>query len=154
MEPWLIAGPGTILGELSLRPFIVVSESDSLASVSAVLLAAAVSCVVLHEGPLRVVTERDLAGAWARGVEGEDPIASIATDHPFWAPASVTLAEAAAMMVSLGIRHLVVLDAADAPLGVVAMADLFAVFVQAREPAALYASFAAVLLRSGEAAAS
>jgi hypothetical protein len=51
-------------------------------------------------------------------------------------------------MVSLGIRHLVVLDIADRPSGVVSMAELFDVLVRSQEPMALYAKFADIMLHS------
>ena len=52
-------------------------------------------------------------------------------------------------MVSLGIRHLVVLDISDRPSGVVSMAELFDVLVRSQEPMALYAKFADIMLHSG-----
>ena len=51
-------------------------------------------------------------------------------------------------MVNLGIRHLVVLDPAQHPLGIVSMSELFSVLVRAQEPMVHYASFANILLRS------
>ena len=138
------------LGELPLRPLAVVSESDGVASVARTMLDRRVSCAVLAERPLRVVTEHDLARAWALERTGDDEIAAVATSHPYWAAASTTVAEAAAMMVHLGVRHLVVVDDADRPIGVVTMTELFSVLVQSREPAQLYRGFAAVLLQSGQ----
>ena len=54
---------------------------------------------------------------------------------------------------SLGIRHLVVLDISERPSGVVSMAELFDVLVRSQEPMALYAKFADIMLRSGNGAA-
>jgi len=148
MEGWPTAGVGVTLGELSLGRLTVVSESDNLATVAAVLADRGVSCALLEEPPLRVVTERDLASAWAQGRSANDEVATVASNQPYWASRSTTVAEAAALMVDLGIRHLLVLDDAGFPTGVVSMPELFAVLVLAQEPAALYASFATVLLRT------
>ena len=87
--------------------------------------------------------------ALARGLRPEDEVAAVASEHPNWAPPSASVAEAAALMVSLGIRHLVVLDISERPSGVVSMAELFDVLVRSQEPMALYAKFADIMLRSG-----
>ena len=79
----------------------------------------------------------------------EDEIAAVASEHPNWAPPSASVAEAAALMVSLGIRHLVVLDITERPSGVVSMAELFNVLVRSQEPMALYARFADIMLHNG-----
>jgi signal-transduction protein with cAMP-binding, CBS, and nucleotidyltransferase domain len=141
-------GFGKTLGSLPLSPPTVVSEADSLVEVARLMADRQVSCALLSESPLRVVTERDLALAWAGGSSPDDAVATIATDHPYWAPASATPADAGAMMISLGIRHLVVLDAAELALGIISMAELFAVLVQDHEPMALYASFATIVHRA------
>jgi len=128
---------------------VLVSESGSLTTVAAVLLKQAVSCAILREPPLRVVTEHDLATAWAQDCQTGNEVASIATSNPCWAPVSASVAEAAALMVSLGIRHLVVLSLDGQPMGVVSMSEIFSVLVRVHEPVALYAAFAEIILRSG-----
>ena len=57
----------------------------------------------------------DLARALARGRRPEDAVADIASENPDWAPPSASVAEAAALMVSLGIRRLVVVDISGRP---------------------------------------
>ena len=141
------------LGGMHLRPPTVVSTTDTLADVAAAMVNDGVSCAILEEGPLRVVTEFDLVRAYARGLRPEDEVATVASEHPNWAPPSASVAEAAALMVSLGIRHLVVLDISERPSGVVSMAELFDVLVRSQEPMALYAKFADIMLRSGTEAA-
>jgi CBS domain-containing protein len=148
MDEYPVGDLTTSLGSLRLSALTVVTESDSLVDVASALLVDGVSCAVLEEPPLRVVTEYDLAGAWANGCSPSDEVASIATVNPCWAPASASIAEAAALMVSLGIRHLVVLDPARHPVGIVSMSELFSVLVRAQEPMVHYASFANILLRS------
>ena len=115
MDEYPVGDLTTSLGSLHLSVLTVVAESDSLVDVASSLLEDGVSCAVLEEPPLRVVTEYDLAGAWANVCSPSDEVASIATVNPCWAPASASIAEAAALMVNLGIRHLVVLDPAQHP---------------------------------------
>jgi signal-transduction protein with cAMP-binding, CBS, and nucleotidyltransferase domain len=142
-------GLDATLGGMHLRPPTVVSASDTIANVATALVRDGVSCAILEESPLRVVTEFDLVRGLARGSRPEDEIATVASEHPNWAPPSATLAEAAALMVSLGIRHLVVLDMTERPSGVVSMAELFDVLVRSQELMALYAKFADIMLHSG-----
>lgn len=52
-------------------------------------------------------------------------------------------------MVDLGVRHLVVLDLAERPVGIVSMSELFSVLIRAQEPIVHYSSFADIFLRSG-----
>src|SRR3974390_1707154 len=92
------------LGGMHLQPPTVVSARDSLATVAAAMVRGAVSCAIVEEPPLRVGTEFDLPRALARGMRPEDAGAEIASENPNWAPPSASVAEAAALMVSLGIR--------------------------------------------------
>jgi hypothetical protein len=154
MTQWPTAGFGVTLDTLPLDPPTVVSEVDTLAEVSILMVNRNVSCALIREPPLRVITEFDLARAWATGCCADDEVASIATVHPYWAPASTTPIAAAAAMINLGIRHLVVLDASDLPLGVVSMPTLFSALLRNQGPAAGYTSLSAVLLRLEELSAS
>jgi signal-transduction protein with cAMP-binding, CBS, and nucleotidyltransferase domain len=147
-EP-LSPGVGTPLGRLALPEVTIVSESDSLATVAAAFERDGSSCALLAEGPLRVVTERDMTLAWAQNRLADDPCASVATEHPYWVASTTSVGQAAPMMLDLGIRHLIVVDSGGVPCAVVSMPELLAILVQAQEPSALYASFAAVLLRPG-----
>ena len=140
-------GLDATLGGMHLQTPTIVSGSDSLAAVASAMIANGVSCAILAEPPLRVVTEFDLTRGLAQGMRPEDSAALIASEHPNWAPPSASVAEAAALMVSLGIRHLVVVDISDRPSGVVSMAQLFDVLVRSQEPMALYAKFADIMLR-------
>lgn len=140
-------GLSTTLGSLDLGPLTVVSESDSLEIVARTFLNCSTSCAVLEEQPLRVVTERDLAAAWAQGRSPQDNVALISSSNPYWIPSGTTVAEAAAMMMKLGVRHLIVLDIDDRPSGVVSMIELFSILVHSQEPMALYASFASFMTR-------
>jgi signal-transduction protein with cAMP-binding, CBS, and nucleotidyltransferase domain len=135
------------VGELDIRPLTWVSESASLAAVAHALLDSGASCAVLAEPPLRIVTERDLVSAWANGRSGTDEIARIAGTHVRWAPMNASVLEAATLMVNMGMRHLVVLDA-DQPIGLVSMIEVFSALRPRDEPATGYAEYAAVVLHS------
>jgi CBS domain-containing protein len=142
-------GLDATLGAMHLRSPTTVSASDTLAAVAAAMVRDGVSCAIIEEEPLRVVTEFDLARGLAQGLRPEDAVAGVASGHPNWAPPSASVAEAAALMVSLGIRHLVVLDISERPSGIVSMAELFDVLVRSQQPMALYAKFADIMLHSG-----
>jgi CBS domain-containing protein len=139
-------GLDATLGGLHLRPPTFVSAAETLAGVATAMVRDEVSCVILEELPLRIVTELDLVRGLGRGGRPDDAVATVASAHPTWAPPSASVAEAAALMVSLGIRHLVVVDLAERPSGIVSMAELFDVLVRSQEPMALYAKFADIML--------
>jgi signal-transduction protein with cAMP-binding, CBS, and nucleotidyltransferase domain len=140
------ADPPVTLAQLALGPVAIVSETDSLAHVAQLLDKRGLSCALLREQPLRVVTEMDLARAWVRECEAHEPVATIASEHPYWIRSTAEIADAAAMMVHLGVRHLVVLDERDLSFGVVGMADLFALMVRGQELAPNYERFAASVI--------
>jgi signal-transduction protein with cAMP-binding, CBS, and nucleotidyltransferase domain len=151
MSEYQAHGLSTTLGFLDLRPLTIVSESDSLDHVAKTMLNRGISCVVLEEPPLRVVTERDLAVAWAQNRSPNDCVALVSSTNPYWASLDTTVAEAAALMMRLGIRHLVVLDIDGRPIGVVSMIELFSILVHSQEPLALYASFSSFMARGARA---
>lgn len=140
-------GLSTTLGSLDLGPLTIVSELDSLEFVAETFVRRGTSCAMLNESPFRVVTERDLAAAWAQNRSATDNVALIASDNPYWASLETTVAEAAALMMRVGIRHLVVLDFDGRPTGVVSMIELFSILVHSQEPLALYTSFATFMTR-------
>ena len=141
-------GLATTVGELALRELLTVSQKATLAEVAGALRRADVSCALLAEPPLRVMTERDLARAWADGHGADAPVSTIAIGSPLWATTDTTIAEGAALMIEHGVRHLVILDRRHIPCGVISMRHLFVVLLSSHEPATVFASFATVLLRS------
>ncbi len=125
-----------------------VPEEMSLAGVAAVLSDAGTSCAVVEEPPLRIVTERDLARAWAHGHTSETAVTEIATGAPVWATTETAVVAAGALMIDGGIRHLIVVDPGGLAVGIVSIRDLFEVLLRSHEPSAIIAGFAAVLMRS------
>ena len=61
-------GLDATLGAMHLRPPTVVSADDTLAQVASAMVRDGVSCAILEEQPLRVVTEFDLARSLAEGL--------------------------------------------------------------------------------------
>ncbi len=143
----MAAGLGNTIGGLPLRQLVTVSEDATLAEAARTLRDAKVSCALLAEPPLRIVTERDLAHAWAHEHQVKTLVETIASGSPVWATTDTTIAVGAAMMIEHGVRHLVILDRSDAPCGIISMRDLFVVLLDSHEPATVFASFATVLLQ-------
>ncbi len=75
-------GLDATLGAMHLRPPTVVSADDTLSQVASAMERNGVSCAILEEQPLRVVTEFDLTRALAQGLGPEDSVAAIASAHP------------------------------------------------------------------------
>jgi CBS domain-containing protein len=76
--------------------------------------------------PLGIFTERDLLKRTAAGdIDLAKPIGNYMTPKPRWLPATASGAEAAMLMVKLGIRHVLVVEEGRLS-GVVAERDLFA----------------------------
>ena len=140
-------GVGTTLAELHLGPVVTVSEHDSLADVARRMEAEGVSCVLVEEPPLRVLSEHDLALAWMRHAESLGA-ADVASLRPYWVRSTARLVEAAGLMVDLGVRHLVVVDVEDRAVGLVSMPEVLSALLGCQDPALVYASFAAVLRRT------
>jgi predicted transcriptional regulator len=140
-------GLGNTIGEIQHHPLVSVSQDATLTEAARTLKDAHVSCALLAEPPLRILTERDLAQAWAHRHQGDTLVGTIATASPVWAAVDTSIAVGTAMMIEHGVRHLVILDRHDAPCGIVSMRDLFVVLVDSHEPATVFASFATVLLQ-------
>jgi CBS domain-containing protein len=80
------------------------------------------SCVLVGVSPSWLVTEHDLVGALAAGLDAGAPVDQIVTKAPVWATNSTTLLDAVDTMLHHGIRHLLVLSATGEPMGVLSLA--------------------------------
>ena len=110
----------TTLADFELDPPTRVPEHATLRSVARIMADGRVSCVVVGTGSA-IVTEHDLAGALASGLDPDSSVAEIATRIPVWATSSSTLADAVDMMVGRGVRHLLVLTPHGTVQGVVSL---------------------------------
>ncbi len=122
--------PNRRLAECPLRPLVAVSPDTSLADVAETLVQGNLSCVLVgNPGELcSIVTERDLARAWRRDMNGHDPIHSVAVPSPLTIGAHATIFDAAVVMLRHGIRHLVVTDQSKA-IGILSIRDALASLV-------------------------
>lgn len=127
--PLNLAGPDTPLEGLSLRPRIDVEPDASIQGAAAVMRREDVSTVIVTTEPEAFVTERDLLRAVAEGIDLSGPVTLVAGRAPVWAPSTVTVANAAAVMVRFGLRHLVVVAESGEAVGVLSVQDAFAVLL-------------------------
>jgi signal-transduction protein with cAMP-binding, CBS, and nucleotidyltransferase domain len=133
MVDQLLAEPTTELRDLRLWPAIRVPNDTTIRGVARVMRQADSSTVLVGDDGASLVTERDLVDALAQGRDPEGPIGDVAQRNPFWAPAGLQLAEAAALMVRFGVRHLIV-RYPDGSAGVLSMRDAFGVLVRHIDP--------------------
>ncbi|HUZ19348.1 MAG TPA: CBS domain-containing protein [Acidimicrobiales bacterium] len=112
-----LAGPDSPVGRLHLLPPVHVAPETSLVEVARLLREHGVSLAVVDLSEPAVVTERDLVGALAGGRSTTGSAGELATRHPVMVAASMPLAEAVAVMLDHGIRHLLVCDEAGRPIG-------------------------------------
>jgi CBS domain-containing protein len=139
------AEPDTAVGRLNLRPPVIVSADSTIRSVAGTLRTENVGSVLIDTRPSSFATERDLVQALAEGLDPSSPITRVATMAPVWVPPSLSVVNAAALMVRMGMRHLPILDHGGQALGVLSMRDAFDVLLQSVEPSRWLASFESFL---------
>ncbi len=139
------AEPETAVGRLNLRPPVIVDPDSTIRSVAATFRTENVGSVLIDTRPSSFATERDLVQAVADGLDPSSPITDIATMAPVWVPPTVSVVNAAALMVRMGVRHLPILDHSGQALGVLSMRDAFDVLLRAVEPSRWLAHFEAFL---------
>jgi CBS domain-containing protein len=116
----LVAGAAPVLG------------ADTTIRETATALRAMNASAALVEGPQFIVTERDLTNAWSTGLGGDEPVKTIASDHPLAVPGDLPVVDAAALMLNREVRHLIVVDQGHA--GIVSLRTVLAVLLQAAQP--------------------
>jgi nucleotide-binding universal stress UspA family protein/CBS domain-containing protein len=112
-----------MLEELSLPPPVRVPATATLREVAAVMEDRHVSSVLVGTAPARLVTEYDLAGALAAGLDAGTPVTEVATQDPLWTSTASTLVDAVGMMTTTGVRHLLVLSPEGTERGVLSLAE-------------------------------
>jgi signal-transduction protein with cAMP-binding, CBS, and nucleotidyltransferase domain len=130
--PARVAGGGSPVRRLVIRPAVSVAESASVGDVVAAMRTHDVSAVVIGE-QLGIVTERDLARAVEDGVRPADPVERVVTRQPVVVSGDLPVVDAAALMLNQGVRHLVV-DLGPGQVGVISTRDVLAVLLQAVDP--------------------
>ncbi|MDQ6615664.1 MAG: pyridoxamine 5'-phosphate oxidase family protein [Actinomycetota bacterium] len=112
------------LASLALPLPTRLSRASTVREVAEAMRRQHVSAVLLDEHPPCLVTEADLADALAAGLDGATPAIEVATKSAVWATTSSTVADAAAMMSTYGVRHLVVLDSSGVAVGTLSLLDV------------------------------
>jgi len=127
-----VCGPQSEIGRLVVRAAVRVPEGMSLHETALAMRASNVSSALIVDSHA-IVTERDLAAAWARRLVADDPVEMVASHHPLVVSHDLPIVEAAALMLNREVRHLIVLMA-DGSAGVVSLRDVMAVLLQAVKP--------------------
>ncbi len=138
-------GPDTPISKLDLRPPVREGRQATIRQVAALMRAEDVSSVVIDTEPPSIVTERDLTRALAEAIDPSQPAMRVATRAPVWAPPTITVVHAAATMVQVGMRHMLVLATSGEPVGVLSMRDLFEILLRSYDAGAWLVDFAAAL---------
>lgn len=111
------------LEELPLRPPVRVPSSATVREVAGTMEDLHVSCVLVGSAPTSLVTEYDLAGALAAGLDAGAIVTQVATRQPLWASTGSTLVDAVGMMTGTGVRHLLVLSPDGTERGVLSLTE-------------------------------
>ena len=121
------------VGSLVYRPALHIAPDSTLISASQAMRSNNISAVLVGPGHTAIFTERDLTRAVANECPPDTPVSEIATPLPLSVPPSTDILEAAALMLNREVRHLVV-DHPDGSAGLVSLAEIVAVLLQAARP--------------------
>jgi len=117
-----------ILSEVMTAEVKVCRETDSILECAQMMADFSIGFlpVVNEEGALTgTVTDRDITlRAVAKGLDLNDPVKAITSDHPIHLEAGDTLEEAERLMMEGHIRRIVVVDEQKHPIGVVSASDV------------------------------
>lgn len=138
-------GPDTPISRLQLRPPVREGREATIRQVAFRMRGDDVSSLVIDTEPPSIVTERDLTRGLAEGVDSSEPAMRVATRAPVWVPPTITVVHAAALMVQVGMRHMLVLATNGEPVGVLSMRDLFEILLRSYDGGGWLVDFAAAL---------
>jgi CBS domain-containing protein len=93
-----------------------------------------------------VVTEHDLCGALADGLDGGTRVGRVASSNPVSLPASATVLDAGELMLEHGVRHVIVTVDRRA-VGVVSVRDVLDTLLSAATPQAVMTMVEQLTLR-------
>lgn len=126
--------PATRIGDFPLRQTVWVDPGATVRAAAQLMRSEHVSSLVVRTEPPSLVTERDLVRALAELGDPATPVSAVATRSPVWAPPTLSPAHAAAIMVRVGVRHLVVVAESGEPAGVVSIREALAALLPAADP--------------------
>ncbi len=113
----------TTVGDVMTTPLLTVSPDATVREAARQMVEADVSALVVTAATPSLVTKTDLLAAVAAGEDaGDTRVADVMTESVETVPPKVRLGEAAAMMTSLGVQHLPVVD--DDYVGMVSATDV------------------------------
>ncbi|HZD65921.1 MAG TPA: pyridoxamine 5'-phosphate oxidase family protein [Acidimicrobiales bacterium] len=118
-----LVGSESPIGFLHLRQPPRVDAGTPVAEVARRMREDGVSLVFVGEDPAGVLTERDLVAALAREEGPDATAAAVASSAPVTATVGTPLGVATSRMLDHGIRHLVVVDDAGDPVGVLSLRE-------------------------------
>ncbi len=128
MGPTRVLDHTSPVGWLVVRPAVRVEPEATLAEAAQLMIRADVSALLVGAARGAILTERDLARSIAAGCSDTAVVGDVATYPALVTDGSMPIADAAALMLNSGVRHLVVgLD--DGDEGVVSMRVIAAVLV-------------------------
>ena len=138
-------GPDTPISKLELRAPVRAGRQATVREVAVLMRTEDVSSVVIDTEPPSIITERDLTRALAQELDSSEPAVQVATRAPVWVPPTITVVHAAATMVQVGMRHMLVIDSTGEPVGVVSMRDLFEILLRSYDGGGWLVDFAAAM---------
>lgn len=116
------------VSQVMSRVSATVTVGDNALHAAKIMRSMGIGSVVVVDESERVVgliTERDIVyKVVAEGRDPNTPVGEVMTSGVVTINPSAPISEAARLMLSLGIRHLVVVDKSGRPVGVVSMRDL------------------------------
>jgi CBS domain-containing protein len=127
------ATPSRTLDALGLRPPVRVSGDATIRDAASAMEAAQTSSVVLGDHPMWLVSEHDLIGGLAAGLDPASDARNVATRAPLWVTTSSTVEDAAAVMAKHCVEHLLVITAEGELVGVLSRREALRLLVEERD---------------------
>lgn len=123
------------VGQLVKRRLIYVEPNTTIRDAVKVMADENIGLVVVLKNNSElfgVLSERDVIRAIAKGMSLDEPVSKVCTTRVITITAKATLYDAADTMYRFGIRHLVVVDDENRPIGVVSIRDVVGEAVRLR----------------------
>jgi signal-transduction protein with cAMP-binding, CBS, and nucleotidyltransferase domain len=141
----------TRVDELRLRPAVTVSPDAPIDQVARIMRAHNVSALVVGRAgdPVAIVTERDLTQALADGCPADERVVAIASPDPKTVAHDATVIEVATLMLSEGLRHLVVAKQ-HRVVGIISIRDALAALVTAVTPDTVFIRLERITIDASE----
>jgi len=117
-----------IISQIITRPLMTIASNKSVLDAAKLMVERNIGLLVVCDEDnsklAGVISERDIMRVVASGRSLDVPVGQVSTKHTVTVRGSSDVAEAAKAMNKNKIRHVVVVDDQDKPIGVVSMRDL------------------------------